>query len=80
MREFITRDALEYEFCLERAFVDRWLAGGEPPIPQIPHIRGIGKAIRFHGPSVTEWLLKYFQRGGDNAAPALPKRRGKEVA
>lgn len=60
----VDRSTISTMFALERTFVERWLEGGEGPIPMMPHIPG--KPVKFHVPSVERWLLDYFQRGGES--------------
>lgn len=67
-KPFVERDEMMFRFSLERAFVERWMAGGEGHIPQMPHIPGVGKSTRFHLPTVEAWLLRYFQKGGEPLA------------
>lgn len=59
----VDRATLETMFGLERKFMEQWLAGGEPPIPQMPHIPG--KPMKFHVPTFEAWYLRYFQTGGE---------------
>lgn len=70
----VERDEMMMAFSLERAFVERWLEGGHGDIPQMPHLPTIGKATRFHLPSVEAWLLRYFQKGGETAAPITARK------
>jgi predicted DNA-binding transcriptional regulator AlpA len=60
----VTRDELTVYRRLERQFIDRWMAAGEGSIPQMPHLPDLGRGVRFHLPSVDEWLLSHFQVGG----------------
>ncbi len=60
----VGRDELAVFRSLERQFIDRWVKGGEGDIPQMPHLPNLGRGVRFHLPSVDEWLLAYFQIGG----------------
>jgi hypothetical protein len=63
-RLFIERDELVFRLNITEADVTGWLdeetisAGG----PMIPHIR-IGKRVRFHLPTVIDWLTENFGRG-----------------
>lgn len=68
IRPIVERDEMMFRFSLERAFVERWLSSGDNGIPQMPHMPTIGKATRFHLPSVEAWLLKHFQKGGEPAS------------
>lgn len=63
----VTRAELMVLRGLERQFLDRWMRAGEGDIPQMPHLPGLGREVRFHLPSVDAWLLKYFQVGGIKA-------------
>lgn len=67
-KSIVQRDELMFMLSLERTFIDRWIAGGEGAIPQMPHLPDLGKGTRFHLPSVEKWLLDNFQRGGVFAA------------
>lgn len=60
----VTREELIVLRRLERQFIDRWIASGEGSIPQMPHLPNLGRGVRFHLPSVDEWLLGNFQVGG----------------
>jgi predicted DNA-binding transcriptional regulator AlpA len=60
----VTREELAVFRRLERPFIDRWIAAGEGSIPQMPHLPDLGRGVRFHLPSVDEWLLSNFQVGG----------------
>lgn len=60
----VGRDELAVLLTLERKFIDRWTAGGDGAIPQMPHLPNIGRGMRFHLPSVEAWLLENFQLGG----------------
>lgn len=60
----VTRDELMVLRRLERQFIDRWIHGGLGEIPQMPHMPNIGRGMRFHLPSVDQWLLENFQIGG----------------
>lgn len=60
----VSRDELYVLRRLEKQFINKWLASGEGGIPQMPHLPNLGREVKFHLPSVDEWLLKYFQVGG----------------
>ncbi len=60
----VTRDELLVVRGLERQFIEKWLAGDDGDVPQMPHLPNLGRGIRFHLPSVDQWLLQYFQVGG----------------
>lgn len=60
----VTRDEIIVVRGLERQFIEKRIAAGEGDIPQMPHMPNLGRGIRFHLPSVDEWLLEYFQVGG----------------
>ena len=60
----VGRDELAVFRSLEKRFIDQWVAAGEGTIPQMPHLPNIGRGVRFHLPSVDEWLLTHFQIGG----------------
>lgn len=57
-------------FDLSRPFIGQWtsdaaaeaFAAGTSKIPQMPHLHA--PTLRFHVPSVREWLLTHFQKGG----------------
>ena len=60
----VTRDELLVIRGLERQFIDKWIRRGEGEVPRMPHLPNLGRGIRFHLPSVDEWLLTHFQIGG----------------
>jgi hypothetical protein len=74
-REIVDRDELKLVLGCERRFVDTWTsreaadayAKGQTKTPPMPALVGMGKAMMFHLSSVREWLLEYFQQGGQNA-------------
>lgn len=60
----VTRDELIVVRGLERQFIERWIKTGEGSVPQMPHLPNLGRGVKFHLPSVDEWLLEHFQIGG----------------
>jgi hypothetical protein len=60
----VTREQLMVVRNLERQFIDTWMESGAGDIPQMPHLPNLGRGVRFHLPSVDEWLLNNFQIGG----------------
>lgn len=60
----VDREELQVYLRLERVFIDRWTKAGAGGIPPMPHLVGLGRATKFHLPSVEAWLLKHFTEGG----------------
>lgn len=71
-REIFTRDEVSWILNMADADFRLWLdpqvaadyKSGKSPIPQMPHIPG--RPVKFHLPTLREWRLKYFLRGGES--------------